>query len=439
MKGMSAIQNVNWGTVRAEVAQVNPTLAGLIDKLNPQQDHVLYKAQYPFGACFIDQGTLMLPSKHGKLVPIHHPEIDHQLQNNLGYRSIPFGLWLNACGEVFVNMDSRIIPLHIFNPGSIFGLWEVLDPPHCPFVQRIWSISVGVRSLFMLPKVTDAISHDKLLRAYQLRRLPPPKKLTDQFKIFAEITNSEKANIRWQGKILFFSAKWFEEELDNIHWLKLHYYLLKSAWAQSIYWRNKVTFRLMQQAFATAQETKNLKASPYLIDTLMHLILIGLGSSPGFAPIVDDETCGPIPALQQAYIDNYGLKSYIPTIFCPHYLAQDESAPIYYSLQLPTLLGASPKAKSQTSIVNDLRLLKFLVETLENKLKDDNNSLYKLIKNLRFDFFHTEADLRNGIRPTSQLLKEDPRFNNFSKQQTDRIFCETGPFLRGCVRISRQT
>lgn len=431
------IRKVEWQDIRSQTHKANSRLATLIDEFDPNSEYELFLVRYPYGAHIVDKGTLIVPSPEGRLLPITDSKIDANVRAALGYTSIPLGLWLNTAAEVYVETDERVVPLHIFQPGDFFGLWEALDPPTSAFVERIWSIAVGSRSLFMLPKITDTTCHTRLQRNFGLRTTQPPRTLFDQSQLFSQITNSKICQTEWCSEVLLFSGKWMQEQTDNKAWLKLHYYLLKQEWLQSIYWRNKVTFELIGQAFAAAQESRNLKSNPYLIDTAMYLISLGTGSSPGFAPAINDETVGPISAIQAAYLDAYGLKSYIPTIMRPQYLQKGE--PIYYSMQSPTVLATSPKSKKPHSFVDDQRTVMLLLETLHQKLKSDNTPFYNIIEHLQFEFFHCEAVPNDDIRPTAEMPAGDPRLITFACSPEDkRIFCETGPFIRGCIRISRK-
>lgn len=50
------------------------------------------------------------------------------------------------------------------------------------------------------------------------------------------------------------------------------------------------------------------------------------------------------------------------------------------------------------------------------------------------DYFHSEADGSNNIRPTSEMPNEDKRLLTLPKDKNHCIFAENGSF-RGCVRL----
>ncbi|NEU34928.1 hypothetical protein GN156_30175, partial [bacterium LRH843] len=88
--------------------------------------------------------------------------------------------------------------------------------------------------------------------------------------------------------------------------------------------------------FSVIQNSRNLKPNPYLLDTAKHLFAIALGEVPGYAPQLDDEQL-PLRVLQQAYVESYGMKKYVPTILAPvNFSLETKSFPaVYYSLSYP--------------------------------------------------------------------------------------------------------
>lgn len=433
----ATITEVTWAKVRDRVDSVNPEFAAIVDRLEPGPDYSLFKVRYPYGADFLKTGELQIPNAEGDLVPVTHPGVAENVRFKLGYSAVPLGICLNTSGEVYVNMDERIIPVHSFKPGSVFGLWEVLEPRGSAFAKRIWNIAVGARSLFMLPKISDHIGLNRLSKAYDLKILVSPKSIFEQHALFTEIAHSANIENKWHSEILFFSSKWFEPDLDNNAWLRFQHFMLHKEWLQNIYWRNKATFELIGQAFASAQSSKNLRANTYLIDTVMYLISLGVSANPGFAPVVEnDQSAGPVKVLQQAFVEHYGLRNYIPTLLKPKLLDQHDNDSVYYSLQIPTALASSPSNRTPHSVLQDLRMVKRLLEALQQKLAEDHPSIFSLIQNIEYTFFHSESDAYYDIHSTIEIPNFDPRMldNPYAK---GREFCDTASFLRGCVKVSR--
>lgn len=430
----ATLREVTWSSIAEKVANANPRIAEFINTINPGENFPLLVGRYPYGKLFVDKGVPNLPTDDGTLVPIHDARIPKKIQELLDYSTIPLCIWLNTTGEVFVDVDNSRVPLNVFIPGSICGLWETLDSSN-EYSKRTWSISVGAYTLFTLPKINDINNLKKLEKKYNFRSTVLPKTIFDQIHMFSQIANSTSVNSQWMGEILFFTKNWVTE-LSNKKWLEFHYFLLRNEWDSSVYWRNKVTFDLIGQMFSLAQADRNLRPSPYLIDTVMYLVAIGIGVSPGFEPIVDDETSAPIKLLQECITREYGLKTYIPTMMRPNYLStKGLNRSVYYSLQIPTMLGSSPSLRKPHSVLDDLRMVKRLLETLQITLEKTKSPIFNLIKNVKFEFFHTEKDDFSHIKKTSCMTLHDQRLSTYHEK--DRIFCETSSFLRGCVRITK--
>lgn len=432
-----SLRQIKWDDIRERVAAVNPRIAGLIDEIKPGDDYPLLIGRYSFGTKFVDEGKLFIPNDENKLVPSDHPSISTEIKNLLDYSTIPLCIWLNTTGEVFIEIEDRRIPLNVFYPGSICGLWETLDPPNSAFSKRAWSISTGAYTLFTLPKINDAANLKRLEKKYGFHLSNLPKTIFDQINLFGHIINSKIAQSDWSCEILFFTKAWVKDKTLDPKWLPLHYTLLNDEWAKSLYWRNKVTFDLIGQMFSVAQSYRNLRPSSYLIDTVMYLISIGIGASPGFEPVVTDENCAPIQFLQECLIEEYGLKTYIPTFMKANYLSMLElNKPVYYSLQIPTMLGSSPNLRKPHSVLDDLRMVKRLLESLKKTLEERKSPIFDLIKNVQYDFFHTESDEYSQIEKTDTMPLNDQRLVAYAGDD-GRIFCETSSFFRGCVRITK--
>jgi hypothetical protein len=165
-------------------------------------------------------------------------------------------------------------------------------------------------------------------------------------------------------------------------------------------------------------------------------LLIGLGGYPSFAPAINSATL-PLQGLQQAYIEDYKLETYIPTIMESQHLKHSkESKPLYYSLQCPTLMEYSFALTRSKSAMQDLEEIKQLMDILLNKLKAEKSHPFDVIEHLKFDYYHTEKSCSREILPSSALAKEDPRFNYSTKPNTNLVFANKASFARGCIKIT---
>ena len=144
-------------------------------------------------------------------------------------------------------------------------------------------------------------------------------------------------------------------------------------------------------------------------------------------------------SVEKTYEEIYALKEYAPLIMQPWRLgAMEKHFTVYYSLAYPTMLEGTPAIRHAPSVISELRDIKTLMQTLEEILKHRSILTYQLIKDVTFDYFHTEEDRFGEIKPSENLIAGD----HYLKMCTDRfkgkIFPYKGPFFRGCVRVARQ-
>lgn len=410
-----AIQQVHWEDVSARVHQINPDLATVIDKLNPSKEHHLYLAKYPYGTKIVDNGTLRLPLINKSTISREKLPEDSQIRKDLSYASVPTGLVLNKSFEAYFETTSRIMPSKLYGSGTFFGLWELFD---CGTINTkgLWSVSAGARSLFMLPKISDSIAHERLRRDYDVRE-HAPHSLLEQQAIFQEIANYCDSD--WRCEVLFFSRKWIDFDNNNLNSLQLQNYWLRTVWDQSSNCRRLMNYNVSWEIFSREVSRKHLKIRPYITNTIKHLVSISEGSFPAFVP-VENDIVAPIDEIVTAYLNTYLLKNYYPILMRPKHLGPGETG--YYSFYFPTLLEMAPRSKISGSVISDLKELKRLIE------------LFMLSTGINFklEFYHTERDKLNEIQHSSAIPIADKRFD------IDKFdFPENSPFFRGCIQITR--
>lgn len=429
-------QEVVWDNVRDEVRAVNPELAALCDQINPGKKYPLFKISYPWGAHIVEQGHFQLPVKRDGLVSLVDSHVSDGLKQKLGYCSIPLSVVLHNKNEVFVETNDRIIPLNIFKPGDLFGIFEtmnLLTQSALPATSPIWSVTAGGRSVFLLVRVSDAVGHRRLKKEFGIAN-EVPTNFASQWPVFKSIYNQTGGMDCWKNSILVFTESWFNEKNDDSTWFHFYRYLYKTCWEQMQLLRDATSFSLLWASFSEAVVHRNLKPRPYLVDTLKYLISIANGAGVGFRPATDESTL-PVLLLQEAYVNSYNIKNYIPTMMEPAKL-QHPSEQIYYSLAFPTVLENSPYVKNAPSIIEDERELQRLMETFI-RLVDHGNAVINPIKHVNYEFFHIEHDPFGKTKNSKDIPLVDSRFNEvLSEQFKGRLFCSSSPFFRGCIRVS---
>ena len=360
-----AVTAYTWHEIRDQVANVNPELAGLIDEINPDNNCKLYKARYIYGDHFLKNGELFLPGKEGGLVAFADSLVDTEIKQDLGYNlsTNPVTLVLHNSLEMFMTLEDRIVPFSINHPGDVFGLWRVLDRPQTDKLSHasifMWDMTAGARSIFMLPKISESMAHNKLKQATRITT-DKPRSLIDHWKVFKDIAQQPDFKEPWHTEVLYFSKDWFEK-LNDPAWLKLRYDLLNKAWQGTEFWRNQFVWNL---TFTRIQTLRKIKASSYIADIVKHILAISTGAIPGFKPATDN-SLGPISTIQQAYLDHYDLKDYAPILMQVNQFKAKASVgetPAYYSLQFPTALELSPKTSGRSSAISDLYDIRALIE-----------------------------------------------------------------------------
>ncbi|MDO8953527.1 MAG: hypothetical protein Q7V63_01605 [Gammaproteobacteria bacterium] len=435
----ASLEELSWDAIRVEFAQKNATLAKIIDDLSPSKEYTLFKAKYPYGAEIVRGGNANLPNEQGQCIGFHDSNLNAQLREKLLYNkgSTPVSMVLKNSVEIFIEVGNNTIPFYgAIPPGKIFGTWKVLNPHDSHTPAFLWNMTAGARSLFMMPKISEKMKHNRLKRDFGITA-DTPKTLLDHWEVFSALANSAQFGETWEAEILFFPKKWFEK-LDDAKWLPFKCYLLESSWKGSEYLRNLFFWDI---AFSLIQQQRGIKPNPYIADTVKHLLGMGIGALPGFAPSIDD-TCGPIKRLEEIYSEVYQL-DYAPIIMDLHNFSSQCPRPIYYSLAYPTTTEFSPKSRLDTSKISDLYeikslLNKYLLGIFEDNLNLQLTPLSQIPKTVQYDFFHTDNQQYQSINSSLLLPKEDFNFQK-TPYKSNKGFPENSSFIKGCIRISESS
>lgn len=442
IKGTSGFRSVSehtWDEVRADFQEANQEFAAIIDDIAPGKDLTLFKVRYGFADQIMVNGKFSLLETLANNVDSSISQADAQkVIDALSCPSVPLGLVTHNAFEVYFDATVRTIPLIILSPGYTFGLYEAIDFACGVKSSPLWDVTAGGRSLFMLPKINNSIGHQKLAKKYGISK-PVPQTLTDQSGVFADIVNADNAGKEWYGEIIFLSKEWFDHINDNdLGWTKLREYLLRECWKQAGVVIEK-TFALIWQQFSSSTALRRFKPRIYVTDTIRHLVSLATGFVPGFVAATDSELLAPVDIIKSAYTDVYELKSYLPTLMMPAILSPEHPT-IYYSLGYPTLLEGHPEISNTRNTVVNLREIKQLMDNMYSYCQKRLFGVEKFddfIKNVQFDYFHKILDSCNEISDAATLIDIDSAFQENHGDNKEREFCSTGPFLNGCIKISR--
>jgi hypothetical protein len=427
------LKSICWDDIREELSKLNPRLVKIIDAIEPDPKLTLFKVTYRFGDKILQSGKLFLPQKKHELVPLTSlsEKIQEKLSYNLGTN--PVSIVLDGTVEIFMVIDKHSIPLYGLIPkGRIFSASRVLSPNSSNAPAFLWDMTAGARSIFMLPKISENIGHARIEKHFKIQ-FDKPINYLDHWRIFKEITVHSDSVTKWNATMLFFSKDWFTK-LNDPKWQDFKYYLLQQAWHSSEYWRNQFTWDIVRSVI---QKSRKLRPSPYDADTVAHLIDIAAGAVPGFAPATNN-FAAPINEIQKIYQDIYQIK-YDPIIMQPTwYSIHNPDRFVYYSLQYPSTLKFSPKAREPKSIISELYIIYMLLQKYLDALKNDNlniqgTSIFDAAKLTNFDSFHSKPTEYPTIKNSQIIPEQDKTFSSMLKSNLD--FPINSSFLKGCIRI----
>jgi hypothetical protein len=151
----------------------------------------------------------------------------------------------------------------------------------------------------------------------------------------------------------------------------------------------------------------------------------------------------PLELLQKVFVESYDMKKYYPTIMQPaNFDFEQNSLPIYYSLQNPSTLVFSPKSRRASSTSFEMRELEHIMRVFIEELAKDNGIcsdtiIHKIAKGVLFHYFHNKIDRHRIVRSSVKIAEMDERFYLIHPKYklAEAVFASDAPFVRGCIRI----
>lgn len=429
------IQEITWQDARQE-SGIESEFKKIVDEISPHNDFTLFKVCYPFGQNIFKDSVFYLPNDKGISIPIIDSSIAKNIRTQLGYNILPLGMIIKNGIEVFREIEDKVFCVAFYSNGLDIGIWEHFN------WSTPYTVSAGARSLYMLPSISDISSHKRLKKEFGIIA-PPPKRLYDHWRVFTELANSPSFPDKWFCEILFLTDKWLEKIKNDVAWIKLDRYLWQKGWQHSGYGRRKAILDIAWDELRSVS-SKNIKVDHHAIDVLKHLIFVGTGTVPASAPVIGQDEAGPLRKIQIIYETIYGLES-IATIMQPRSLMLSNLRPVYYSLSMQKLLETAYKTRKTATIIDNIRELQELLNHFINynyrlKFYIAAESLYKIINNLNFDFFHGEMYAYGiTIRPSTEMPEQDLDLLYDPYNKGNRVFASSSSFLKRCVRISHKS
>lgn len=437
-EGIGVVRS-EWRNISEKVKKADQKFHDLVNELSPGSDYPIYLIYLPYGMLKGDTESSYLPTLDGSYCKLSDTSLPKEIQTELGYgkNTSPLGMILENEIEYFIETDGEVIPYDIAGPGRIFNksilLNKKLSRNYSP--NGLLMASAGSRTSFLLPSINSYNNIIKLSNSIN-SKIVAPKKISDHWNVFKKIVGSQIMQSTWRVCLLYFSERWIASLTQDPAWIALKSYISENDRAFSQYDSNNIFYEIF---YSYVQRNDNLTTNPYLINTAIHLVKIALGEMPGYVPASNNHSL-PLSDIQRSFCDYYDIEHH-PTVMIPHkYSFETEKAPIYYSLQHPTMPSFSIKRNNRTSANSEINTIDYILLSFIESMKNDKGMLrdtvfHDLAKKINFSYFHNVPSGNDLIINSENLQSIDSRFL-FGQGNKIRRFCHEGKFLRGCIQIN---
>ncbi len=438
----NTVKILPWKEVREKAISLNPSICGEIDTIKGVENFKVIVATYPFGAPIIRKGLFYL-NIDGDFVNYKNSAIPHEIRELLDYTwmGIPFGMVLHNTFESHVDIPSHTIPLRLLQAGNTFSLLTIFEEKGASHhIVGAQSATAGCRSLITLPSIAHLQYSARLSKRFHLPTVICPKELSEQWELFKALSESKSFRSQWECELMLFSKE-FVDALEEAH--KLRKTLLDYAWDATAFSRNYQFYDLVFSIFMEDSLSLAIRNSAPVIETVKHVLKVALKQAPAYTPCVT-EMAGPISGFMKALIEVYRIRYYWPLFMQLGFY--DDLKPIYYSLQKHTFLHSIPqKNASNNKTILELKEIKEIIGLFKEKVLSQQlpislkgTALYKMLKDVEFDYFHPHSNENGIISDIGQLARDDKRFLKLAgKFASEKLldFPEKSIFFNGCIRV----
>ncbi len=335
-----------------------------------------------------------------------------------------FGMVLENAFEIFVDNGYETMPIEVLKPGQIFPIDEMDGFEHI-LPKHLLNMTAGARSIFLSPKISDAVCFTRLAKKYGLE-LDIPKNLYDEWQILVNL--AAKSNPSWRAKMLIISIEkesFFSDACESLRNL-----LIQSTIPHHKILKNWALFDINRSSFLKHEFHK---ADTNILEHIKQVCFIGNGMLPGFVFATND-LLGPIELFKQIFIEVYGIQ-YAPHIIHPGTFDKNQTS--YYSIQLK---GHQSHQRQRETSFSQLKELKRTLHHFQDFLSTSKDDLaWTIFRNRELSFFHHNPGNHPKIKSSSTLPAIDPVIAAVM-EKSGLPFCDASPFLRsGCISIHPQT
>ena len=430
--------------VKDELKVLFPDLCELLSKHAATLKYPFVKLRYRYGDTVIDGGRLRLFYK-GKAYFHDDSALPEELFKLLEhpYGVIPMMGVLKGTFECFVDLPSHLVPLRVLKPGLLFGIYNLFySGQNTHIVNAAYSYTAGSRSLLALTRIGHEQYNERLTRSYTIdREYLRPKTFSKHWALFKELAQAPEFNYPWEAELLVFSRPLFELIKQDE---ALEYRLLNRIIQYGQFAQNQLMYDLIWSIFVNRLKA-SVKNTPFIIETVKHIIKLAMGEVPGFTPAQNNEQA-PVEGLHDVFINTYRIRYFMPVFMELNYYNHTE--PVYYSLQKHTFLHHIPDRSNANRTICELMEIRSLIysfkeQVLENKfpISLENTILYQTLQEVEFEFFHSKAKKPPIVTDIDRLVHEDSRFFSMFKgsDSVEKLsFPKNSLFFNGCIRIQPQ-
>jgi hypothetical protein len=435
---------ITWQDIKDQIKNLFPDIYEALAKYAPNIKYPFIKLQYSYGDPVVEFGKLKFKYQ-GQFITYKDPELPQEYAKLLEFPNdlIPTMAVIKGSLECFIDLPSHLIPLRILKAGAMFGLYNLFyTEKKTHTVNFAYSYTAGSRSLLVLPKISHEQYNERLSKNFTIdKKYLCPKHFPEQWALFKELAQAPEFKDPWHAEVLVFTRPLFDLMM---HDKDIQLTLAKKLLHFSQFSQNQVMYDLIWSIF-TDKLSAGIKNTPFVVETVKHIIKLAMGEVPGFVPAQSNDQ-SPIGGLRDIFLNIYRIRYYLPIFMELDYYQHTD--PVYYSLQRHTFLYHIPERSNANRTVDELMEIRNLVysfkqQVLENKfpISLENTVLYSTLQEVEFEFFHPQGNGTEIITDVTPAIEEDPRFIKlFENLNIDKelIFPKHSLFFNGCIRIRPQ-
>lgn len=434
------VEITRWKHVKDDILPLNPQMERKVGQLASKlNDLEVLIARYPFGANIERNGKFSV-LLDGKMTECKKHIVPREVSDLLDYpwKTMPLSMVSKGSFEMFINIPSHVIPLHLYEPGEMMALFGMYDQDkYSHLVRQAYSTTAGARSLVTLPKISHGLYNQRLSKKFAIFEHLSPKTLGQQWDLFRELCHSPILPSPWQAELIVFSHDFVDvlrktPEIENE--------ILSKMIEITNFSRSQAMYDLLWSLF-TDEYSLVSRNTPFIIETCKHLIKLAMSEAPGYAPATDDIP-GPIVELTDIFLNVYKLRYYLPIFMRPS--TYNGQSPVYYTLHKHTFLHSIPQKNAANRTIDELTKIKEIITAFKSFVLEDkfpfsvaDTNLYDTFRSVDIDFFHPQGsdelntDIMSIVHEDDRFMKIVERFN-INKELS---FPDHSVFFNGCIRI----